>query len=248
MPSTGAPGSSSATEPAVADQSTGGDSDLEVLDPEQTDPSDSAEDPTWDESSEQSSEQSSSEASAAATAAAGGQTGASDPASSSQSGGGQVGGQPGGLPGDPVSELDAELNHSLDVFDQDMQNRITVLADNRAGGGLQGEATLVLVEEGFDTGQDGEQVDQTGQPNALILVDGDVSLLPPIAGDENQQGNSSSGSGGGGSHSARVPYDIGDGSDDDVVARQLREAAVNEDDPVLRDKLWQEYRNYKKSL
>jgi len=35
------------------------------------------------------------------------------------------------------------------------------------------------------------------------------------------------------------------GSDDDVVARQLREAAENETDPELKKKLWEEYRKYK---
>lgn len=34
-------------------------------------------------------------------------------------------------------------------------------------------------------------------------------------------------------------------SDDDVVARQLREAAEKETDPVLKEKLWEEYRKYK---
>lgn len=34
-------------------------------------------------------------------------------------------------------------------------------------------------------------------------------------------------------------------TDDDIVARQLREAAENETDPELREKLWQEYRKYK---
>ena len=43
-----------------------------------------------------------------------------------------------------------------------------------------------------------------------------------------------------------MPPNIPDGSDDDVVARQLREAASSETDPELREKLWQEYRNYKK--
>lgn len=36
-----------------------------------------------------------------------------------------------------------------------------------------------------------------------------------------------------------------DGSDDDVVARQLREAAEKETDPLLKKKLWEEYRKYK---
>lgn len=34
-------------------------------------------------------------------------------------------------------------------------------------------------------------------------------------------------------------------SDDDIVARQLREAAEKETDPALKEKLWQEYRKYK---
>jgi hypothetical protein len=36
--------------------------------------------------------------------------------------------------------------------------------------------------------------------------------------------------------------------DDDIVARQLREAAENETDPVLKEKLWKEYEEYKKGL
>jgi len=37
------------------------------------------------------------------------------------------------------------------------------------------------------------------------------------------------------------------GADDDIVARQLREAAEQETDPVLKEKLWQEYEAYKKN-
>lgn len=40
------------------------------------------------------------------------------------------------------------------------------------------------------------------------------------------------------------PEDIPSGRDDDVVARQLREAAMNEADPELREALWNEYRRY----
>ena len=40
------------------------------------------------------------------------------------------------------------------------------------------------------------------------------------------------------------PEDIPSGRDDDVVARQLREAAMTEPDPELREALWDEYRNY----
>ena len=47
--------------------------------------------------------------------------------------------------------------------------------------------------------------------------------------------------------SSPPPADLPDGSDDDVVARQIREAASQEKDPDLREKLWAEYRKYKKS-
>ena len=45
-----------------------------------------------------------------------------------------------------------------------------------------------------------------------------------------------------------VPEDLASTEGDDVIARQLREAAMKEPDPELREKLWDEYRKYKKSL
>ena len=44
-----------------------------------------------------------------------------------------------------------------------------------------------------------------------------------------------------------IPEDIGDGRNDDIVLRQIRAAATNERDPVLREKLWEEYRRIKGS-
>ena len=51
----------------------------------------------------------------------------------------------------------------------------------------------------------------------------------------------------GGSGPSEVPAGIPDGRDDDIVARQLREAAMKEMDPELRERLWEEYRKYKQS-
>lgn len=42
--------------------------------------------------------------------------------------------------------------------------------------------------------------------------------------------------------------DTPDARDDDVVARQLREAAMAETDPELRERLWEEYERYKAGL
>jgi hypothetical protein len=43
-----------------------------------------------------------------------------------------------------------------------------------------------------------------------------------------------------------IPADIPASRDDDIVARQLREAATSEADPQLRERLWDEYRKYTK--
>ena len=42
----------------------------------------------------------------------------------------------------------------------------------------------------------------------------------------------------------RTPEDIPDLVSEDIVAKQLREAALSEDDPALRERLWAEYRLY----
>ena len=45
-----------------------------------------------------------------------------------------------------------------------------------------------------------------------------------------------------------IPPDLVDAKGDDIIARQLREAAMKEQDPELREKLWDEYRKYKRDL
>lgn len=47
--------------------------------------------------------------------------------------------------------------------------------------------------------------------------------------------------------SQRHPKNRYDSKDDDIVARQLREAAEKESDPELKEKLWKEYEQYKKN-
>ncbi len=43
----------------------------------------------------------------------------------------------------------------------------------------------------------------------------------------------------------RPPSDVGDGRDDDTLAAQLRELAMRETDPALRERYWEEYRKHK---
>ena len=48
--------------------------------------------------------------------------------------------------------------------------------------------------------------------------------------------------------SRRHPKNRYDPKDDDIVARQLREAAEQESDPELKERLWKEYEQYKKNV
>ena len=77
----------------------------------------------------------------------------------------------------------------------------------------------------------------TGSSTDAGRLEGGTPVTAPVEG----------GPAGPGPQSPAVPPDVGDGKNDDVVARQLREAATSEKDPAIREKLWEEYREYKKS-
>ena len=64
------------------------------------------------------------------------------------------------------------------------------------------------------------------------MAGGNKDPVPEIAGMTQQQ------------IEERTQDDIPVMVDDDIIARQLREAALTEDDPQLRERLWDEYRKY----
>ncbi|MEJ2130683.1 MAG: hypothetical protein P8Y95_03460 [Gammaproteobacteria bacterium] len=147
-------------------------------------------------------------------------------------GGGQVGnaeGQPGGQPRD----LEGEFEKSLEDYDGKIMDERAIIiasANNRAG-----DRELPKPPAGA-AGTDGEGGD--GAPGSAGGLPGGArasgasdipTTLPPkntTPGDYDPV------------QVARIPADIPPGDDDDVVARQLREAAMAEEDPVLREKLW----------
>jgi hypothetical protein len=197
--------------------------------------------------------------------AGGGEQGGGEAGGGEQGGGSQGGGIQGG--GSQGGSLDDALIASVEGFEDGMQQQILIIASASPNNGMDDASQDIGGGEGAEAAGGGELIDQTGGGvPGLIMIEGDVSQLPQGSG---QVGGSTNSSGvvnvndqgsienrqtrQGDSQIARIliasiPEDIGDGSDDDVVARQIREAAINEEDPVLREKLWQEYRNYKKSL
>lgn len=93
-----------------------------------------------------------------------------------------------------------------------------------------------------------------GSENAAGTKRDNASTGDETNGDNNSQTSNanngqSSGARGGTDPSKQTardqPSGVPDGSDDDVVARQLREAAEKETDPELKKKLWEEYKKYK---
>jgi hypothetical protein len=136
-----------------------------------------------------------------------------------------------------ADQLGKELDESVGDFDE-------VLMEEQREIETVGRNT-----EGYDTG--------SGKSG------GNISLGEQAAGAQGgaSGGAGGGGGGGGGSGSAaradplegmsesdiekRTPDDIAVVMDDDIVAKQLREAALAEEDPELRERLWEEYRKYK---
>jgi hypothetical protein len=153
--------------------------------------------------------------------------------------------------GERASELDQELIASLEKIDGLLASEQQAAARGRAeaeaaadaaSGSPGGRGTFGDEDDDFgDPVGSGQTGEERGASATAESEAGDGSTEEASSDGSSSPAGSSVGGGGGG----RVPADIPDGSDDDIVARQLREAAMSEEDPELREKLWDEYRDYK---
>lgn len=129
-------------------------------------------------------------------------------------------------------EREQEWNESFDValgeFDKRIARERIEIESRRDAGGAG--------EDGFEDEGEGAGSGGSAMPTE---VDGDSEIAGRVPGGPGGRGQPHQG--------PRFPAPEGtpDGSDDDVVARQLREAAETEEDPELRKRLWEEYRKYK---
>ena len=169
-------------------------------------------------------------------------------------------GEPGAVTqGEQVVLLDGRLHEQMARFDG-------MLLDERAAAAARqrDSGTLGADEDepgaGNDDGSGADPGEDSGDGGGMAGTGDDSDTAPPLTGGPGGRGGNVSNSAGGGMPAmpaptrpgehgpvavAAVPTDIPRGNDDDVVARQLREAAMQEPDPVLREKLWNEYRKYK---
>lgn len=155
-------------------------------------------------------------------------------------------------------KLDREFKASLEDFDGMIlayNERLEAQMDQRIA---QGEATAgkqqsavedaqaLLKSMGVDLGKAGEPGSETAagesestdanKDSQVAGKDPSGTVKPPAETGETA-GTAASGRPGAGEHRAPAV-------DEDIVARQLREAAEKETDPVLREKLWKEYEAY----
>ena len=164
-----------------------------------------------------------------------------------------------------IATLDAELGSSLSDFDEKLLREQQEI-DEKSRAASTGESGAQAGGGGGETGKSGEGEGQgQGERTTGDSAEGDTESAADSSENTAESGQQSAGgesrdaagrsdeqvasAGGSGRNTAKnpPPPDIADGKDDDIVARQLREAAENEEDPELRDKLWDEYRNYKNS-
>ncbi len=133
------------------------------------------------------------------------------------------------------SRLEQAFAESLAAFDGRMARERELLAQSRANKAAAANAIEATDAWGAPTQESSESASPSSASGA-----GGVPDIPP---ERSQQA----------SRDERTvpptppPADIPNGQDDDIVARQIREAAENETDPELRAKLWEEYKRYKQS-
>ncbi len=172
--------------------------------------------------------------------------------------------------------LDAELGASLGSFDELLlreQDRVRAArprVDSRdpetassAASGRDGRASAASggAQAGAEaSGEGGQGASGDAQGATATAAREGAAGQGASAGLPGAQGGSEAGGGQGdpgrgglgapaGSGTAAASRaDLPDPSGDDVVARQLREAAEAERDPELRERLWDEYRRYRRGI
>lgn len=140
---------------------------------------------------------------------------------------------PAETPAERTAKLDAQLNASLSDFDDRLlreQARIKAAAPRR---------------EASDSAEQDGGTSASGQRTAGQSASEWQEPQPASASRNANQPSRRTGPYGGGGRQAAAgvpPAQTLQGQDEDIVARQLREAAEQERDPELKKKLWEEYR------
>ncbi len=173
---------------------------------------------------------------------------------------------------DQVAELDKSLSQALGEFDEQLLKEEQKIASrlpaeretgggygaagNTGGNGAPGTGTYGGGGMSGSGGQTGTGGQGTSGSAGTGGMPGNQSTGPDSSGSSGSGQSSQSPAGGAGTGSGQAgtstsqtggQQEIESGYDD-IVARQLREAAEKETDPELKEKLWEEYRKYKEGI
>lgn len=148
--------------------------------------------------------------------------------------------------GEKLAQLDQELKTALGEFDdmllKEQDSVAAHIPRQRESGGSEYDA-----QNDHSSGSEGG--------SSAGGATGEQKSTDPgsqKSGSSAEGGHSSEGAGRGKTGESRLPPTEGpkdlSEADDDIVARQLREAAEQETDPEVKEKLWEEYRKYKEGI
>jgi hypothetical protein len=146
--------------------------------------------------------------------------------------------------------IDRQLNASLGSFDAELRTEQQRVAQERdahraaAAGSATGGQGADKSGNSAGTASTEAPPEDTDRPGASGRHGGAARRRDPSGDLKSEKAGKKPDDNAGNGASAR---EIPDGSDDDVVARRLRQAAQQETDPELKEKLWQEYIDYKKN-
>jgi hypothetical protein len=154
-----------------------------------------------------------------------------------------------------IAARNAKMDESLGEFDEVIRNEREQIARERdaqaAGAGAAGDADGNGNSNGDGSAADGagsgseQSGGSAGGEKAGEQKSGEEARSSGDMKSDRQAGGGTGGTTGQGQGPAA--QNIPDGSDDDIIARQIREAAEKETDPELKEKLWKEYIEYKKN-
>jgi hypothetical protein len=158
---------------------------------------------------------------------------------------------------DEVATLDRELNASLNEFDEKLLRELDTIRDESADKmrDLAEEAAAAAKRlrkrlkeaESEGSGGNDQEKSESSEDADPAETDKQAGKRAETAGSGQETASDGSSRGGGKGPQKDQPRRHEGAEDDDIVARQLREAAENETDPVLKEKLWKEYEEYKKN-
>jgi len=125
--------------------------------------------------------------------------------------------------------MDQALLNSLNKYERCQNRQLNAAANDVANEAESGSERSTASSEmtGTSKSADGELQDQAAAADPEALAQRKNVKVKKVLG------------------SGKIPDDIPPADNDSVLEEQIRQAAIHETDPVIKEKLWNEYRKYK---